>query len=163
MKRVLVEKLTKENFSPFGDIIETAGRKFEIINDNRCRKFGELSTVKIKENDDVSFSIFESEGQNLPFQLNFLERHPLASQAFMPLHQERFLITVAEDVRNTPKNLKAFLTNGSQGININPNVWHGVLCPVPKAGRFLVVDRLKTHDNLQIHNFNEPLMIGEEF
>ena len=159
MNTINIEKLSREKFRPFGDIIETKSRQYELINNNQCQKFNELSTVKIKNNDPIAFSIFESQGKKLPIQLDFLEKHPLASQAFMPLHYKQFLITVAEEYNDRPANLKAFMTDGIQGININPNIWHGVLCPVPERGRFLVVDRLDTKDNLQIFKFKEPFII----
>ena len=163
MNTIKIEKLTNKTFTPFGDVIETKSRDYELINNNSCRKFSRLSTVKIRNNDPIAFSIFESEGKKLPIHLNFLERHPLASQAFMPLQHKQFLITVAEEYNHKPANLRAFMTDGMQGININPNIWHGVLCPVPEGGKFLVVDRLETGDNLQIHKFKEPFIIGEQF
>ncbi len=159
MIEIKAELLTKKKFSPFGDIIETHNNEYELINENRCKKFGNLSTLKLHKNDVAGFSIFESEAQTLPLELNFMERHPLASQAFMPLKGETFLITVAQDRKNNPDKLRAFKTNGSQGININPNVWHGVLCPLEQAGSFLVVDRLKTVNNIEIHKFSEPFII----
>ena len=116
--------------------------------------------MKVNNNDVAGFSIFESKAQTLPFELKFMERHPLASQAFMPLNGETFLITVAFDNENNPERLRAFRTNGLQGININPNIWHGVLCPLEKDGTFLVVDRLETHNNLEIHEFNTPITIN---
>ena len=163
MNTIKIEKLTNKRFTPFGDVIETTSRRYELINNNQCRKFSRLSTIKIQKDDPIAFSIFESEGKQLPIHLDFLERHPLASQAFMPLQYKQFLITVAEEYNNKPANLRAFMTDGKQGININPNVWHGVLCPVPDGGQFLVVDRLDTNDNLQIHKFAQPFIIDEQF
>ena len=163
MNIITIEKLTNKTFAPFGDVIETKSKKYELINNNKCRKFSRLSTIKIRNNDPIAFSIFESEGNQLPIHLDFLERHPLASQAFMPLQHKQFLITVAEEYNDKPANLRAFMSDGMQGININPNIWHGVLCPVPEGGKFLVVDRLETKNNLQIHKFKEPFIIDGQF
>ncbi len=163
MNTVKIEKLTNKTFAHFGDVIDTRSRNYELINNERCRKFSGLSTVKVQNNDPIAFSIFESEGKQLPIHLDFVERHPLASQGFMPLHYKKFLITVAEEYNDEPVNLRAFMTDGMQGININPNVWHGVLCPVPERGRFLVVDRLETNNNLQIHKFEKPFIIDWQF
>lgn len=160
MTEISIEPLTQRNFLPFGDVIETNERKYDLINENRCKKFGNLSKLQVNRNDVAGFSIFESKAQNLPFKINFMERHPLASQAFMPLNRETFLITVAFDNETNPERLRAFRTNGLQGININPNIWHGVLCPLEKDGTFLVVDRLETHNNLEIHEFNTPITIN---
>ena len=160
MNEISIEPLTQSNFSPFGDVIETNERKYELINENLCKKFGNLSTLKVNKNDLAGFSIFESKAQNLPIELKFMERHPLASQAFMPLNGETFLVIVAFDKKNSPERPRAFRTNGKQGININPNTWHGVLCPLEKDGTFLVLDRLETINNLEIHKFSTPITIN---
>ncbi len=159
MTKIQIEPLTQEIFSPFGDVIETNERNYELINNQRCKKFGNLSTVKLVSGGVAGFSIFESKARNLPFELNLMERHPLASQSFMPLNGEIFLIIVALDRNNCPETPRAFKTNGIQGININPNIWHGVLCPLEKSGCFLVIDRLETINNLEIHKFKVPLTI----
>lgn len=162
MKKINAELLTKGQFTPFGDILETNGRNFELINDKKCKKFGNLSTIKIQDNDAAGISIFESKSQKFPILLDFMERHPLGSQAFMPLHNETFLIIVAINKVNLPGPPRAFITDGSQGVNIHPNIWHGVLCPLERSGRFLVVDRLKTESNLAIHKFSSPFEILNE-
>ena len=72
-----------------------------------------------------------------------MERHPLASQAFIPLHKNPFLIVVAPPgERVDPESLSAFVTNGLQGVNYTRGVWHFPLIGLGEEQDFLVVDRV---------------------
>jgi ureidoglycolate lyase len=71
-----------------------------------------------------------------------LERHPLSSQLFMPLAGQPFLVVVAaagEDPDAAA--VRAFATNGRQGVNYRRGTWHHPLIAIGDAGEFLVIDR----------------------
>src|SRR5204863_9494479 len=56
--------------------------------------------------------------------------HPDGGQLFCPLHGEAFVVPLAlpgDDV--TPERFITFWCNGSRGLYIHPNVWHGASCP----------------------------------
>jgi ureidoglycolate lyase len=70
-----------------------------------------------------------------------VERHPLGSQAFMPLVAaalSRRRLPRPDDGPGTPA---CFLTKPGQGVNYPPNLWHGVLTPIGAPQDFVVVDR----------------------
>jgi len=71
-----------------------------------------------------------------------VERHPLGSQAFIPMQNEPWLIVVC-DAREEPKpgSLRAFRATGKQGVNYRPDVWHHPLLVLKADQDFLVVDR----------------------
>jgi ureidoglycolate lyase len=74
--------------------------------------------------------------------VRYVERHPLGSQAFFPLGQARYVVIVAPPGESvSAADLRAFLVNGSQGVNYRPGVWHHVLLVLDKPTDFLVVDR----------------------
>jgi hypothetical protein len=60
-----------------------------------------------------------------------------------------YLVIVAEDENNTPKNIRAFIASAGQGINYHRNIWHGVLTPLAAPGLFAVVDRIGETPNLE--------------
>ena len=71
-----------------------------------------------------------------------VERHPLGSQAFIPLQDHSWLIVVAPpgdavDVTS----LRAFRATGRQGVNYRAGVWHHPLLVLRPDHDFLVVDR----------------------
>jgi ureidoglycolate lyase len=89
-----------------------------------------------------------------------VERHPLGSQAFIPISGTPFLVVVAEDVGGTPVNIQAFITHPRQSVNLHRGIWHGVLCPLGERGLYAVVDRIGPGNNLEEHWFDTPLIVG---
>ena len=63
MTEISTEPLTQSNFSPFGDVIETNERKYELINENLCKKFGNLSTLKVNRNDVAGFQFLRAKAK----------------------------------------------------------------------------------------------------
>ncbi|MEM1130755.1 MAG: ureidoglycolate lyase, partial [Pseudomonadota bacterium] len=88
-----------------------------------------------------------------------VERHPDGSQAFLPMSQAGFLITVAPDAPNGPGRPRAFLSAPGQGINFRRGIWHGVLTPLAEPGLFAVIDRIGDTPNLQEHWFDHPYRV----
>ncbi len=135
--------LTVEVFAPFGDVIETSGRFSRPINDHTCLRYDDLATVDVAEaGGRPLISIFEASPRSLPLQIRGMERHPLSSQAFVPLEARRFLVVVAT-VESSPwsKRLRVFLSPGGQGVNFHRGTWHHSLIALDQVTRFLVVDR----------------------
>jgi ureidoglycolate lyase len=92
------QALTAASFAAFGDVIETEGRESRWINDGTCRRFDDLAHVDVSEQEGhAALSIFEADVRPMPLHIRTLERHPLASQAFIPLQTQPFLVVVAED------------------------------------------------------------------
>ena len=146
-----LEKLTlsRKLFEPFGDIISKGmeNNKF-IINQGYCERFDEVATVKVldKKTNPI-ISIFSATPRKRPIKINYLEMHPLASQAFMPIQKIDWQLVVANDNNGSPdlSSIKYFKVPGDVGINYNPKVWHFPLL-VNKAQDFLVIDRSSALD-----------------
>ena len=88
-----------------------------------------------------------------------MEKHPLGSQAFMPMKETTFLVFVAppEDFPDISK-IKSFIVPPKKGINYKPGVWHFPLISTEDTD-FLVVDRKGAGKNLFIYKFNEEKII----
>src|SRR5690625_168996 len=88
--------LTQEAFAPFGEVIDTRIADYFHINAGRTRRYHDLARIEtLGEEAKALISIFVSQPVAVPLTLDFLERHPQGSQAFVPMHEERFLIVVA--------------------------------------------------------------------
>jgi len=151
--QLTAEPLTPEAFAAFGEVIDHRDAKFFMINDGRTRRYHDLAKVEtLGEEARTLISIFVSQPVQLPLELTFLERHPLGSQAFMPLHGERFVVVVAPagDVIN-PDQVRAFVTDGRQGVNYRAGTWHAVQSVLEREGEFLVVDRGGAGHNCEEH------------
>ncbi len=142
--------LTQKYFCEYGDVLEIENREHFLINDGMCKRFDHLSKVTADHGvGQSSISIFRGQPYSLPLEVKLLERHPLGSQAFMPLHSDPFLVIVADDFNGRPTTPKVFFTNGAQGVNIHENTWHGVLTPLFTECDFLVIDRVGPTPNLE--------------
>ena len=142
MRTLMIEPLTKEAFAQFGDVIETDGSDHFMINNGSTMRFHKLATVETAEPEDKAIiSIFRADALDMPLTVRMLERHPLGSQAFVPLGPDPWLSIVAPDEGGRPGAPLAFLVPAGMGVNLRAGVWHGVLTPLDRPADFLVVDR----------------------
>lgn len=156
-----VSALNREDFAPFGDVIETRGASQCPINEGTSQRFHDLAEIDVLERGGRPLvNIFQAQPQALPMTIRTLERHPLSSQAFMPLHGQRFLVVVApKGDAIVARDLKAFITDGTQGVNYHRGVWHHGLIALHEASGFLVIDRGGPDDNCDVFTLNEPVTI----
>lgn len=156
-----IQTLTREKFAPFGQVIEASeGNNFP-INDGTAIRFHDLAWIDVSEDHGrPCVSIFRAQPRKLPLQLTLLERHPLSSQAFVPMGQARFLIIVAA-AGDQPENPRAFVSNGRQGINYHRGTWHHPLIALDAETDFLVMDRSGPGDNCDEFKLAHKLTIPE--
>ncbi|XYK82116.1 MAG: ureidoglycolate lyase [Labrenzia sp.] len=150
--------LTAEAFADYGDVIEVSGEPDKIINQGMCGRHHDLAKVDFG-NGRAGISLFDAKARSFPYTVDMVERHPDGSQAFVPLDGVPMLVIVAEDKDGAPVNLKAFVTQPGQSINLHRGTWHGVLAPIEKPGRYIVVDRIGDGTNLEEHWFDSPWIV----
>jgi len=166
LQKLKIEPLTQEAFSPFGDVIETDHRPFRAINNGSTRRYhclAQVETAYPADGDRAIISIFQVQVTKMPFTIRMLERHPLGSQAFVPLLGRPFLVVVAPPTDNSINNdkpqldlIRAFITNGKQGINYNRGTWHHPTLAIGNEDdEFLVIDREGSGNNCDEHFFQE--------
>jgi len=152
--------LTRDAFAPFGDVIETEGAAHYPINAGKAERYHDLATAEATgPAARVIVSIVRGTPYEFPLRLDLVERHPLGSQAFIPLSPDPFLVVVCHDDDGRPGVPHAFLTRLGQGVNYRRGVWHGVLTPIGETQDFLVVDRTGEGNNLEEFIFDEPYEI----
>lgn len=139
------QPLSKKGFSPYGDVIEVEGARHFPINAGKIERYHDLARVELDgaQEGKVLISIVKcNEPSQLPYRVELIERHCLGSQAFIPLSHARMVIVVGH--ANKPvqaDQLEAFVSNGEQGINYRPGVWHIPLIAFEEGQQFMVVDR----------------------
>ncbi|KOF19504.1 Ureidoglycolate hydrolase [Ensifer adhaerens] len=160
MKEIEIKPLTREAFAPFGDVIETENAYSFPINGGKCTRYHDLAKIETAgEKARPMISLVRGEPYPLPLKLTMVERHPLGSQAFIPLSDNPFLVVVSEETKEGPSEPIAFRTAPGQGVNIARNVWHGILTPLDDVSDFAVIDRGGEGVNLEEHFFEEPFLL----
>ncbi|KCV82033.1 ureidoglycolate hydrolase [Actibacterium atlanticum] len=159
MRTLFTKPLTIEAFAPFGDILDCAGEADKIINQGKCGRFHDRAALDFGADGRAGISLFNAEPRPLPYELDMVERHPDGSQAFIPMHQNPWLVIVAEP-GDTPGQIHAFIAGTGQGVNFHKGTWHGVLTPLHAPGLFAVVDRIGDTPNLQEYWLPEPVVIA---
>ena len=158
---IRAEPMTAAAFAPFGDVLDAAGEPDRLINAGLCGRWHDRARLDFGPEGRAGISIFRSETRSLPYRVDLVERHPLGSQAFIPMTAHPFLVVVAEDDHGTPVRLRAFVTAPGQGINLLRNTWHGVLAPLLPPGLFAVIDRIGPEVNLEEYPLDPaPVVVG---
>jgi len=155
------QPLTRERFAPYGDVIEASAASRQPMNDARFERFDDLCEIDVAAPGSVSMSVARCRTPTaLPLRVDFVERHPLGSQAFVPLTPCRMVVVVAPPGESVEaRDLRAFVSNGQQGINYHRGTWHMPLIAFEAGQAFLVVDRSGVEANCEQHEFDEVVML----
>jgi ureidoglycolate lyase len=152
--------ITKENFSKFGDVITTDDIKPLEINDGYAKRFDGIANLNTsKDNGETTISIFSALKRSFPMKIDMMEKHPLGSQAFVPMKETTFLVFVApKGAKPNLNEVEAFIVPPGIGVNYNPGTWHFPLIATEDVN-FLVVDRKGSGENLVIENLDKEEVI----
>ena len=157
------QPLTRERFAPYGEVIESAYVDKTAMNAARFERFDDLCDVDVGDHGRVAVSIARCRVATvLPYRVDMVERHPLGSQAFVPLSRAKMIVVVAPPEASVlTSGLRAFVTNGRQGINYKRGTWHMPLIAFEAGQEFLVIDRAGSKPNCDEHVLDEPVLLEE--
>jgi len=158
------KKITRKNFKKFGDLISTKKIKPININNGYAKRFNNLCKINtsIKKGNAI-MSIFSAKKRKFPMKIEMMEKHPLGSQAFVPMSETKFLVFVApKGKKPNTKKIQSFIVPKQTGINYKPGIWHFPLIST-KSMNFLVIDRKGKGNNLVIYKFkNEKISLKQK-
>ena len=155
------EPLTRERFAAFGDVIEAAIDKSGAMNAARFQRFDDLCDIDIAKGGRVALSVARCRtATSLPLRIDIVERHPLGSQAFIPLQHCTMVVVVGPRGESIDAaDLRAFVTNGKQGFNYHRGTWHMPLIAFEPGQEFLIVDRAGTEPNCEEYALDDVVML----
>lgn len=157
------QPLTRDAFKPFGDVISTEGARHFSINDGAIERFHDLASVDVgdKAQGRTLISLAScNEPTSLPYDVPLLERHPLGSQAFIPLDDTPLLVVVAPPGDAVEAvDLRAFVSDGAQGVNYRRGVWHMPMISFRAGQRMLIVDREGPGQNCDEFRFERDTIV----
>lgn len=154
------EVLTPETFAPYGDVVESADFQAADMNAERFERFDDLCKVEAHTG-RIAISIARCRiATHLPHTIDMIERHPHGSQAFVPMTPCRMMVVVAPPGDSVDvAELKAFVSNGRQGINYHCGTWHMPLIAFDAGQEFLIIDRVGESANCDLHYLDEPITL----
>jgi len=156
-----IEVLNEVAFAPFGEVIEARNSvKHFPINSGNTERFHDLMNIELDELGHAIVSIFRGLPRDLPFEIKMMERHPLGSQAFIPLNGRPYLVVVAPagEILGI-KDIRLFFAQGHQGVNYRRGVWHHPLLALGETSDFLVIDRAGSGVNCEEFFFEKSVWI----
>ena len=153
-------KVTRSNFAAYGDLISSNNINPMDINSGYAKRFDNLANINTsKDGGKTVVSIFSALKRNFPMKIDMMEKHPLGSQAFIPIKETTFLCFVAPQGESPEINkIQSFIIPPKTGINYKPGIWHFPLISTEDTD-FLVIDRKGNSENLVIHKFNKEKVV----
>ena len=154
--RLELEPLTAAAFAPFGEVIgiAAAAERFA-INAGTTERLHALARVT-HDGGHAVISIGIAQPRRFPFALQLVERHPLGSQAFIPLDGHPYVVVVAIAPTERPR---AFIAANAEGVNFHAGTWHHPLIALNDDSRYLIIDREGAGDNCEEVPCTEPWWI----
>ena len=155
-------KITRSNFAAYGDLISSDDVNPIDINAGFAKRFDNLANISTSKNEGkTTVSIFSALKRTFPMKIDMMEKHPLGSQAFIPMKETIFLSFVAPPGESPElSKIQSFIIPPKMGINYKPGIWHFPLISTEDT-YFLVIDRKGAGENLVIHKFNREKIILE--
>ena len=153
-------KISRSNFSSYGDLISTDDIKPMNINEGYAKRFDNLANLDTsKVSGKTIVSIFSALKRTFPMKIHMMEKHPLGTQAFIPMKGTTFLAFVAPSGESPEiDKIQSFIIPPKTGINYKPGIWHFPLISTENTN-FLVIDRKGSGENLIIHKFEKKKII----
>ncbi len=148
--------MTKENFSKFGDMIGTENIKPIEINNGYANRFDDIAKIDTSNNNgETTISIFSALKRSFPMKIDMMEKHPLGTQAFIPMKETTFLTLVAPEGNKLEMDkIESFVVPKGKGVNYKTGIWHFPLISTEDMD-FLVVDRKGPGENLIVENLDQ--------
>ena len=155
-------KISRSNFATYGDLISTEDINPVDINAGYAKRFENLANINTSKDDGKTIiSIFSALKRTFPMKIDMMEKHPLGSQAFVPMKETTFITFVAPPGEKPEiNNIESFVVPPKIGINYKPDIWHFPLISTEDMN-FLVIDRKGSGNNLVIFNFEKEKIILE--
>lgn len=138
--RIKAEPLTSDAYQAFGQVIGLDAVQLEL----RQREKFRMGIIHMK---------------NHGYRISSLNRHFNSTQALIPLEGKACLVVVAPpettfDNAADLKKVKAFLCDGSVGINIGLGTWHQALLPIGPDMKMVNVQGVNSTKDTDVCHFD---------
>jgi ureidoglycolate lyase len=144
MRRLSCQELSAAAFEPFGAVIDARDSAPEFINDGTTRRYADLASLDLcgdAADGAPKMHLYVASARKFPLRLARMERHQRASQVFIPLNGQRFIVVVAPGAAQPQwEHMQAFLSMPGQAISLHRRCWHHGLVALNDGDRFAVIE-----------------------
>ena len=158
-RTVEAELLTAGRFEPFGDVLEKGTWKPE--QDYPIYQYWDKIAKLEFSGDPMELAYLRV--YRRAFVVEQMERHMKASQTFIPLTNQTCIFALAppnQGDRPDPVSIRAFILDGTRGVNLHTGTWHWSIFPVAESADYIMVVRRDTIvDDLHIAELDIPVQI----
>jgi ureidoglycolate lyase len=163
IRHLQVECLTPEAFAPFGEVIGPASRAAvtnrDLIARNLVRMDHPVPADRMGAFDVLDYwapvGAISQEPMKFgfmiprerPWQVDWFERHLKGTQSFLPLGGQSMIVLAPPNEPfdspgpPRPEDARAFLLDGTRGINLRLGTWHWTPFPVTTGAAFAILVR----------------------
>lgn len=135
MQRITVQKLTKTDFAPFGDVLHGRDRDPDIQNTVLTYRHNEID---LKNFHWTSCGLMDVQPRGTVIKQ--LQRLPESDEGYFSVDANISAIPVAAHDENTGRpnfgKLRVFLIEKGMGVLVRKNVWHSTPVPADKVCSF---------------------------
>ena len=163
------EPLDRKAFSPFGDVLapdDTRLDNRDLLSMGYAKMSDAVESTRLDDFDVLDYwggiatisreamwlGYLQPKKRDLAF--SWFERHLKGTQTFIPLNGARSLIVVAppyeaDNPAAVPKldEVRAFVLDGTMGINLHPGTWHWTPFPLDDSSDFIILVRESVADD----------------
>ncbi|MGE5599708.1 MAG: ureidoglycolate lyase [Bacteroidota bacterium] len=143
--KVKVEKPTQASFAKFGKLIKLPESKPSVDMPGVLSYWDQVVNLDFRQGDpELGFLIAKFR----PFEFASMERHVNSDETFIPLEGRACLFALAPATGSreypNPGEIKAFILDGTFGINLSRGVWHSAPFPLADQMSFILALRKGT-------------------
>lgn len=139
--QIQAEPLTSESFRPFGQVVGLDAVHLDLKNDEQFR----MGIIHMR---------------NHGYRVSSLNHHCNSTQALVPLSHQAYIAVVAPPGTTFQeaadlKQVRAFICDGSAGINIGLCTWHQALLPLGPEIKMVNVQGVHSENDTYVCNFQQ--------
>ena len=169
IKNVESEPLKRETFAPFGDVLAPDATRLDnrdLLSMGYAKMSDAVENTRLDDFDVLDYwggiATISREAMRLGYlrpkkralAFSWFERHLKGTQTFVPLNGARSVIAVAPPYEaNKPdaipriNEVRAFVLDGTMGINLHPGTWHWTPFPLDERSDFIILVRESVADD----------------
>jgi ureidoglycolate lyase len=141
--QIKAEPLTKDAFKPFGQVVG-------------------MDDIHMELRDGEQFRLGIIHLRNHGYRITSLNHHRNSTQALVPLANQACVVVVAPPgttfrEASDLKQVRAFLCDGSAGINIGLHTWHQALLPIGPEIKMVNIQGVNSEHDTYNCNFEQDL------